>query len=206
MNVFNRIGVIEGYHYKNYIRATKYFEQQLTLARETGNLDRQAAALTNIGGLASFQDNWDKAIKYTQEALELVRMYGNTIGICVASGNLAEYYIAIGFPEKANPFIKESLLMARKSASTANQLYILTVVARKAFAAKDIHRALRLSGFLYNQPAASSDAKRAIDEDLLPKLRESLSEKQIQAGMEAGKDLDLDTVIDGVLSEQGEST
>lgn len=37
----------------------------------------------------------------------------------------------------------------------------------------------------------------------MPKLHAALSEEEIQAGMEAGKDLDLDTVIDEYLAEKG---
>jgi hypothetical protein len=46
-----------------------------------------------------------------------------------------------------------------------------------------------------------SDSREEVEYWIMPRLEETLTPEEIQAGMENGRDLDLDEVIDAFLAE-----
>ncbi len=202
MHALNRLGTVEILHAKVYGEGDQLFERCLTLARESGNLERQFAVLNNLGLVAIYQEDWPAAISYLEEALTLCRELGHNIGITVTAGNLAIANIETGEMEKVRPLIVESILSARRAGSTSWLVAELANIAHAAIVNDDISRGLELLGFTTKHPAASSDTHDNFERFAMPRLRAALSEEEIQAGMEAGVDLDLDTVIDEYLAEE----
>jgi len=201
MNSLNRLGTVELMFAQAYDEADRLFERCLTLVRETGNLERQLTALNNLGLVASYQKEWPAAIAYTAEALTHCRELGHPIGIATTAGNLAEAYIETEEIEKVRPLIVEAIKAARRAGSTGWLVWCAASIAHAAIAEGDYPRGLWLLGFVARHPATTSDLQADVERYIMPKLRKKLSEEEIQVGMEAGVDLDLDTVIDEYLAE-----
>jgi tetratricopeptide (TPR) repeat protein len=69
-DVLNNIGII----YKNWKIcdvATSHFNQSILISSETGHLFRQAYAKSNLGEVYLGQGNFNLALKYGNEALEI---------------------------------------------------------------------------------------------------------------------------------------
>jgi tetratricopeptide (TPR) repeat protein len=201
MNAINRLGAVETSSH-NHNQAKQLFQQCLALARETGNLERQSAALTNLGNVANVQEDWHEAIRYCQDALILFRELGHPFGVVVAAGNLANAHIRIGDLDKARSLVVEVISAARQAGSKSWLISSLTVLANQAIVENDYQRGLELLGLISNHPATMSDVKDEVNQLLMPRLRTVFSEEEVQAGMEVGMNLDLDTVIDNYLAEE----
>jgi hypothetical protein len=57
-----------------------------------------------------------------------------------------------------------------------------------------------LVGLSWHHPALSADERQEIETLIMPELEARLSSEEIQAGMEKGRDLDLDEVVDAFLA------
>lgn len=65
----------------DYVQATKYYQEVLSLARKFGYFGVSVVSLVNLGTIAIQQGNYEQAERYSLEALELVREIEQFIGI-----------------------------------------------------------------------------------------------------------------------------
>ena len=201
MNVFIGLGTLEEVYFKNLDAAKGWYEQCLALARKMGNLDRQGAALGNLGSVALDQQDWPTAISYCQEALSLFRIISHQMGIALVANELAISYLQAGGLEKVRPLILEGIQAARRTGSEVWLGAAAIAIAHQMVVAGDYQKCLQIVGLIFHHPAASYDIKT--NQLLMSKLRVVLSEDEIQAGMGLGKELELDTVIDEYIADEG---
>lgn len=200
MNALNRLGAVEIVNFQNPEEAKLLLNRCLELGQKSGNRDRQMSALNNLGLIAYQKEDWSATISYAQKALVLNRELGNHIGIAITAINLAESHIKLRELEKVHSYLEEGIQAARRAGSTSWLLTIAKSIAYKTFVEGDTQKGLQLFGLAYHHPAASGAIKHAVDNEHMPQLLEEFTENQIQTGMNAGKDLDLDTVINEYLA------
>jgi serine/threonine protein kinase/tetratricopeptide (TPR) repeat protein len=200
MNALNRLGTVE-MSLGQAQEATRHFEECRILAREVGNPYREMWAFGNLGEVARFQGDYALAHQHTEEALAISRELEALVGLVVAALNLANLKIDAGLLEEAQVLIAEAAQRARRSGSIT---WLVGTVWNMAFlrvAQGRIDEALAILGLAWEHPALGSDAREDTEYWIMPRLEETLTPEEIQAGMEKGHDLDLDEVIDAFLAE-----
>lgn len=182
--------------------ALSYYEQGLALARQIGHREGERAIVGNLGFHAAVLEDWQGYIRYTEQSLRLSRELGSKFGITIASGNLADGYIRVGMPEKVPPLLRDALLMAREMAAPAWLVSGVATAGQLKLVQGKIQDGLQLLGLGFLHP--SSDVSGQSDFNAwLNYAREKygMSDAAIQAELDAGKALDLDTVVDKLLKE-----
>jgi serine/threonine protein kinase/tetratricopeptide (TPR) repeat protein len=200
MNALNRLGAVEIYSGQAQ-EAARLIEECRTLAREAGNPYREMRALGNLGEVARLQGDFALARQHTEAALTISREVEDPVGLVAAAGNLANLKIDAGSLPEAQGLIAEAARTARRMGSIT---WLVGTVGNLAFlraAQGRIDEALALIGLAWEHPATSSDGRQDIEYWIMPRLEETLTPEEIQAGMAKGRDLDLDEVIDAFLAE-----
>ncbi|NEP11523.1 MAG: tetratricopeptide repeat protein [Symploca sp. SIO2C1] len=85
----------------NYAKAVEHFEQALTFAQESNNLEQESHALSELGSAYLSLGNYAKALAYNQEYLVIVRKRGNPQWEYLALSTLGSNYSILG--DNANP-------------------------------------------------------------------------------------------------------
>jgi len=182
--------------------AQRYSEQALVMARRIGHREGEQTVLNNLGVYAFRREDWPSVERYFTQALELARDLGNLPGVNTAANNLAEYYMSLGMTEKVPPLLREALLVGRRMAALVVQISSIGSIGMYKLAQGDAAGGLRLLGMLKFHSASSSD----ILEDLARQLdyartKLGLSDAAIEAGLEVGRSLDLQSVVTELLRE-----
>jgi tetratricopeptide (TPR) repeat protein len=141
---------------------------------------------------------------------EAVRLYERALGIATAIGsryleglllgNLAYVAASLGHRASAREHIRATLRAYRRSGARAVALPALVSRAEVALAEDDVNRALELLGLVLAHPANRQDhsveARRVLE-----LARSRCSQDTIATHLAAGAALDLETVIETLLSE-----
>jgi CHAT domain-containing protein/tetratricopeptide (TPR) repeat protein len=90
------------------------WEQALTIYREIGYRQGEAASLCNLGLAYQSLGQYDTAIKFHQQLLEISLKIGYRQGEAASLGNLALAYNSLGQYDKAIEFQKQSLVIKRE--------------------------------------------------------------------------------------------
>jgi serine/threonine protein kinase/tetratricopeptide (TPR) repeat protein len=200
MNALNRLGAIEMLSGRA-PEAARLFEECRTLAREVGNRYREARALGNLGEVARLQGDYALASQHTEEALAISQEVEESVAIIVGAVNLASLRIHAGLLREAQGLLAEAAQAARRSGSITWLAATAGFVAFLRVAQGRIDEALALLGLAWAHPALSSDVRQDTEYWIMPRLEETLTPEEIQAGMAKGQALDLDEVIDAFLAE-----
>jgi len=197
LNVLGILAILQG----NHAQAVQHYEESLSIAREAN--DRQAIAdmLNNLGYIHHhYTGNLEQARRYYQESLSISREIGHRHGATSTLSNLGHLYVLLGDYGLAWERLREAL-----SESTAIGVAPLTLDALVGVACLWAETgkqegAAELVGLVVNHPATEVDSARAA-EAVLTRLRETLSADQMEAALERGKVLALDTTIADLLQE-----
>lgn len=123
--------------------------------------------------------------------------------MAIAANNMAEFYLTAGGNiDEVAPYLLEALIAAKKTTALAIVLIVVDGCGRWKVLSKDPETGLELMGLTKYHPATTADS---ID-DVQRWLRENraqipFSDDEIEAAMEAGKHLDLETVVEELLKE-----
>jgi serine/threonine protein kinase/tetratricopeptide (TPR) repeat protein len=200
MNAINRLGAVAAYHGQA-PEAARHFEECRSLAREVGNPYREAWAIGNLGEVARLQGDYALARQHTEEALAISREVEDSMSTAVGAGNLANLKIDAGLLPEAQSLIAEAVQIARRSGSITWLVAAASSLAFLRAAQGRIDEALAILGLVWEHPALSSDSRQDAEYWTMPRLEETLTPEEIQAGMKRGQALDLDDVIDAFLAE-----
>ena len=160
--------------------------------------------LTNLGYLELRERNFEGAKTTLETALAWSREREDLQGIIFNGVNLAFAHLRTGEGSRARPLIGEVLQAARASGSFPAELSGVGAEGERLLALGETDRGLALLGLARHHPASSADIRTDIQMGLdfwAPRL--GLSGTEIEAGMAAGKGLDLDQVIDQFLGSKG---
>ncbi len=200
MYALNRRGTLTSA--SEHVAAIARFEGARAIARRIGHRVGEQAVLINLGFRAMANKDTETAIRYTEQGLALAREVHNAQGLIVATLNLVDYYISAATPDRAFSMLYEGLTAARQQGSLAWVLAALSVAARTKLVQGRVTEGLQLLGLARYHPAVGAD----VLEDIARWLDDarntlSLSETDIEAGLNAGKTLDVDTSVEALLQE-----
>ena len=180
------------------------FVSGLALAHELGLENRQHHMLTNLGYLELRERNFEGAKANLETALAWSREREDLQGIIFNGVNLAFAYMRTGEASRARLLIVEVLQAARTSGSFPAKLSGVGAEGERLLALGETGRGLALLGLAQNSPTSSADIRTDIQMGLdFWTSRLGLSRPEIEAGLAAGRELDLDQVIDQFLGSKG---
>jgi hypothetical protein len=113
--------------------------------------------------------------------------------------NLGLVHASLGKDEISSNYLCDALTQSAAIGVVPITLFALTGIAELEIKAKRYVRAAELLGLVLGHPAMDAQNKQEA-EPLLATLREALPADELEAALERGKLLDLDTVITEVLS------
>ncbi|XP_063698963.1 G-protein-signaling modulator 2 [Culicoides brevitarsis] len=93
-------------------KAIEYYQKNLTLMRELGDLAAQGRACGNLGNTYYLLGNFEQAIEHHKERLKIAREFGDKPAERRANSNLGNSYIFLGEFEIAAEHYKKTLSLA----------------------------------------------------------------------------------------------
>jgi hypothetical protein len=179
--------------------AQRYYEAGLALARETGNREREAIALVNLGDEAERRGDLVLARDYGLVALDMLTEMGLQESMASALLNISSASLGLGDLAAARRYTGEALALGLKMGALLLELSAVYVFAEVLAAEGETGRSLALMGMVRSHPAADNDLQQMVG-DFLQGL--PLEATEIEAGLAAGASLDLDEVIRMILSTE----
>jgi tetratricopeptide (TPR) repeat protein len=202
LKALNQLGIIT-IHRQKYSGAQDHFDEVYSLALEIGNRDSAGSARNNTGEILRLQGDLVGASEAYSDALEIGREIGSPLKIWVAHVNLGLIAISLRDPKSARSHFTTLLRSTDEIGGQTAQLYVVVVLAGAMTLDGDVDTALAWLGMVKAHPAASADIHIDMD-GILEILGESLTQQEIESGMEKGRDLDLDELMDLISEEYGQ--
>ncbi len=84
----------------NYAKAVEHFEEALTFAQESNNLEQEGRALSELGSAYLSLGNYAQALAYNQECLVVARKLGNRQREYLALSTLGSNYSIVTFSHR----------------------------------------------------------------------------------------------------------
>ncbi|MCP4284605.1 MAG: tetratricopeptide repeat protein, partial [Gammaproteobacteria bacterium] len=197
----NNLGLV-AWSQGDYEQARDYYQQSLRIYRDIGSQHGIAISLSNLGVVAIEQSDYAQAWDYLQQSLSIQQDIGNQRGIVYALNNLGEVAYHQGDYTAARDYFQQSLSIVHSIQEIPLMLMSLPGFAWLYLQGAQPARAGELCGLAQHHPAFNSEVQMRLDE-LLPELAEALTPADLQAALERGKVLDLDTVVAELLDEFG---
>ena len=129
-----------------FTRAAEVFTQALTLAKDQGLGEWQAAALFNLGTVTYWQGDWERGIALNTEALTLFRRKDDNYGTAIALSDMV--LMASQGPDRARAAVlfRESLDAWRQVGTKEGLVEWLARVATLAITSRRTEPGVRLLG------------------------------------------------------------
>jgi predicted ATPase/class 3 adenylate cyclase len=180
---------------ENYDQAEQYYVQSLRMARESDDRPIVADILNNLGYLNHHSTgNLEKANRYYQESLSIARETGHRHGVTSTLANLGQLHILLGKRQVAWGYLREALLLSVAIGAVPLTLDALVGVVQLRIEGGQYLSAAELLGLALSHPALETDVSQ-LAESALGRLRKVLPTEQLEAAMDRGKTLELDTVV-----------
>ncbi|NUM46314.1 MAG: protein kinase [Anaerolineales bacterium] len=179
--------------------AHQYFAEGQKLANEVGNQERLATLLLNEGEVWRAEGNFVQARIHYHRSLSIARIIGEPALATVAQGNLGFAAMQSGETEEAGRHFLEIMRDGHIRKVVSNVLTGLIGMAWINAFEKEATKALALLGAVLNHPAGQDENIRGDAEPVFELLRQALPENEIQRGLNQGKLLDFDALVDGYL-------
>ncbi len=186
----------------DHIAARDYHQRSLAIFEAIGDQQGIANSLSNLGFVAYDQRDYAAARDYHQQSLTIIQTIGDQWGIANALINLSFVHLHLR-SEQAQPSLHRSLAIAQDIQAVPLILEAVMGFARFYLQGIQAAHAAELCGLVQHHPTFDSEVQIRLDE-LLPQLKERLPSAELQAALERGKTLDLDTVVAELLEEVGE--
>jgi predicted ATPase/class 3 adenylate cyclase len=193
-SLLNVLGILDTLQ-ENYDQAEQYYEQSLRMAREGDDRPIVAHILNNLGYLNHHCiGNLEKAKRYYQESLLIARETDHRHGVTSTLANLGQLHILLGKRQIAWGYLREALLQSVAIGAVPLTLDALVGVVQLQIEVGQYLSAAELLGLALSHPALETDV-RQVAESALGRLRQVLPTEQLEAAMDRGETLDLDTVV-----------
>lgn len=181
------------------LEATKnYFEESLAIRREIGNRGGIASAINNLGMIAKVQEQFAEAQQYFEDSIAIQREIGDRPGLTNTLINLGSVVAAQGDTESADQYLREALVEAKALRAVPYMLEIVVGFADLQHQAGNSEKAAEWLGLVGEHPSKGADVENAV-EPLLAKVRKALDDAVVEAALERGQSLVLETVVDSIL-------
>ncbi|HEX2619748.1 MAG TPA: protein kinase [Phototrophicaceae bacterium] len=183
--------------------ARNYFEQALVIQRETGNLYSIAMNLMNLGVVSTYLEDYPQAQRYLDEALLIQREAGEQHSVALTLVNLVTVCLKSGQEVSAGYYIHEMVDVAR-AINAVPVLLVLVAVMVDAYIGRlaKLDEMALWAGLVLAHPSTLGGVRAEV-ENSLPKLEAALGIEALTLALERGKTLDLDAVVQQILTEYG---
>jgi tetratricopeptide (TPR) repeat protein len=197
----NRLGTLESDQPEGLDTAERMYKEGLSLAREAGNREREAAALHNLGVLTEKRGDYLSSRTFFLSSLEIDRDMGMTESVAFSLNALASTNLALGDLQAAWSLIQEALPLAQRLGALPTILWIIVNFARLRAMSGDVERALVLFGMIYNHPAMNQGDFPPFMEEQIARL--NLDPVSVEVNLARGAGLDLEAVVAEILAYPG---
>ena len=185
----NRLGTLE----IDLPNSESLYKECLALARETGNREREATALYNLGIVSWTRGDNPESKRYHQACLAIDRDLGMPDSLAYDLSALAGVSAELGEHNEAWRLVQEALGVALPLGAPHLMLSVLWGYAMLQAATGDVDHALELYGLVFLHPASNLTESPIYAEKVIARLnRDPIS---AQAAMKRGAGLDLKAVI-----------
>jgi tetratricopeptide (TPR) repeat protein len=131
------------YHYQgNYDAARDYFEQALLVARNVGDREAEAQALSGLGMVRCYLGDYDTARSYLAHSLEICEEIGDLGGRADSFSKLAVIYHFLGNPETSQRYCELALNILQTVEYKAIESYSLTNMGHAQFEQGHLEKAV----------------------------------------------------------------
>jgi class 3 adenylate cyclase/predicted ATPase len=178
---------------RQFDQAHTYYLQAIEICKNAGDRYGLARAYNNLSELIRVQGSYAEAKPYALEGIALARELGNRYAVPFMIVNLAYSQVGLGEILPAYASVREALQLNIENNSIAWILFSLVGYANILAAEGQREKALDILGLCLYHPETNSDTHRDI-QIVLDELRRAGTE-DIQAGLAAGKSLDLKEVV-----------
>jgi len=181
-------------------KAREFHERGLEIERETGNRGGAAGSLSNLGNLAFQMGNYGEAKGLYLRSLMERQAIGDSIGEIISLMNLCEVCFAVGEDEEGARYLREALAKALEIDALRLVVGCLAKMAGYLLHQGEKLRAGELLGLVLGHPALDIDGKEDA-EDVLSRLRTSLSPEELERALKRGSGMDPKQVAKELLDE-----
>jgi CHAT domain-containing protein len=122
--------------------ALNYLDQSLSICREIGNTEGEAALLTNIGNIYSQLGDKKKALNFLEDALPLIRKGGDRSIEADILHSIGLIYSSRGETQKALELYNQALGVWEKAHNIRGQAYTHNVIGSLYLKQKDIPKSI----------------------------------------------------------------
>jgi serine/threonine protein kinase/tetratricopeptide (TPR) repeat protein len=178
--------------------ALRHFQQGLDLAAEIGDRNLRAMLTGNAAEIHLRQGDFATAKRLSERALAVAQEAANDSLVASARFWLGVSLMRLGDTQPARVHMDEALRMVAAARADSALVYVLPEYARMWAAQGEVTKALEWIGLTLHHPAGDF-AGRRYSQQVLGEIRGDLSEDEVQAALQRGAELDLDTVIEGLL-------
>jgi tetratricopeptide (TPR) repeat protein len=185
----------------DYAQGIPYLETSLALNRANNNKTGIAFALNNIGIFASHEGDYEKARVALEESLELSNAGGEKVVIVNANNNLGFVYALQG-DARAKDYFMTALKVAQQTPYPLGVQISILGMAWVYLMTNQPVRAGELVGFIQHLPNPIGYTKMR-QQEMLPMLKNALSEADLLDSLERGKLLLIDDIVADLFAEFG---
>lgn len=179
--------------------ASRYFEESLSIFRSIGARQYIAPVIENLGVLAELQEDYDGATHYFEESLAMAQSIGNRQGEAATLCWLGNVASKQSDYNRAFDLYHEALALARDIEAFPIMMDVLTGLSGIL---PDKLRAVQLLSLVINHQV-SIEATRQEAASKLEGLKAELPEKEVDAALKKGKNLDLEKTVTAILRDRG---
>jgi len=197
LNNLGEIARIQG----EYERAVDLYQQNLELCQQIGEQSGMSISLNNLGLIAHVQALYSQATDFFQQSLSIRQKLGDQRGIASSLNKLGRANQKQNIPSYR--WFQQSLTIAHNIQTVPLILANVVGFAEYFIGQNQMKRSAQFIGLVQHHPKQNSDVQRYSSE-VLQTLETTLSPNTLEAELEYGKQLDLDTVVQGLLNEFGQ--
>jgi tetratricopeptide (TPR) repeat protein len=176
------------------------FEESAALFRKLDVPSRLGTVLSNLGHIASQRGDYELAIKYTEEALELESSHKQNKAI--SSYNLGSHNLQAGHLEQARDWLERTVALTFELGFKEVMAYALAAFARLCLREGDPARAAYLAGIADRQLADAGLLLQPSEQSLFDEAKATL-ERQLGDQFAAAHDAAMSAPLEEALREGG---
>jgi tetratricopeptide (TPR) repeat protein len=196
----NNLGMI-AYEQRDYLTSRAFYEQSLAIEQQTGDPNGVAGSLSNLGLIVRELGDYDAASDYQRQSLAIRREIGDRAGIIISLDNLGEVALMLADPDAAQPHLTEALQLAREINTSPLMLELVVQFAHVRLLKGDPETAALWAGLAMGHPSTYAPTLNTTLKPIRAKLDTTVSPERLTELLEQGKGLDLDTVVQQILSD-----
>ncbi len=196
--VLSNLGLMTS-HQGEHEQAHNYFSQSLSISQALGDHRAIAITLNHLGQLSYDQRDYIQSQRYFQQSLSISQLIGSQNSIAISLNRLGFVYLILRDKQSLAIF-RESLAITQSIQSIPLILEALIGFAWIYLQQECSSYAAELAGLAQHHPAHNVDVHIRLNE-LMPELKQALDPADLQAALDQGKALDLETVINEILTD-----